>query len=56
MHNIMQNSKLNAQACIYFLAHINIDRCVELSFFEQGRLDRFLILMILKWSFQPIAF
>ena len=47
----MQKFKKNAQVCIYSLADLNIDQCVELTFFE-GKLGRFLILTFLKKVFK----
>ena len=57
IHNIMYNFKINAQVCKYSLADLNIGHCVEFAFFE-GKLDRFLVLKFLKWSYKTycIAF
>ena len=53
----MYNFKINAQVCKYSLADLNIGHCVEFAFFE-GKLDRFLVLKFLKWSYKTycIAF
>ena len=47
MHCIMHNLNKNAQVSIYSLADLNINHCVELTFFE-GKLGGILVVRGIK--------
>ena len=45
MHCIMKNFKINAHICIFSLADLIMDHCVELTIL-QGKLDGFLVIRV----------